>query len=69
VGITYLTGSQGDNQMPKFTVYALTTTQLVTEIEADTYEDACKYADDELITGDFDAINTDFTLGLVIEVK
>jgi hypothetical protein len=55
--------------MPKYKVYATVTTQLETEIEADTYEDACKYADDELITGDFDAVNTDFTLGLVIEVK
>jgi hypothetical protein len=55
--------------MPKYRVYALTTTQLETEIEADNYEEAYKYADYELITGDFDAMNTDFTLGLVIEVK
>jgi hypothetical protein len=55
--------------MPKYRVYALTTTQLETEIEADSLEEAEKYADYELITGDFDAMNTDFTLGLVIEVK
>jgi hypothetical protein len=55
--------------MPKYRVYALTTTQLETEIEADSLEEAEKYADYELITGDFDAMNTDFTLGLVVEVK
>lgn len=55
--------------MPKYRVYALTTTQLETEIEADSLEEAEQYADYELITGDFDATNTDFTLGLVIEVK
>jgi hypothetical protein len=58
-----------DNRMPKYRVYALTTTQLETEIEADSLEEAKQYADYELITGDFDAMNTDFTLGLVIEVK
>jgi hypothetical protein len=58
-----------DNRMPKYRVYALTTTQLETEIEADNYEEAYKYADYELITGDFDAVNNEFTLGLVMEVK
>jgi hypothetical protein len=53
--------------MKKYKVYATTTTQLVTEIEADSYEEAVKYAESELITGDFDAINTDFHLDLVIE--
>lgn len=53
--------------MQKYKVYATTTTQLVTEIEADSLEEAEKYADNELITGDFDAINTDFHLDLVIE--
>jgi hypothetical protein len=55
--------------MPKYRVYATTTTQLETEIEADSLEEAEKYADDELITGDFDALNTDFHLDLVIEAK
>jgi hypothetical protein len=55
--------------MPKYKVYAIVTTQLEAEIEADNYEDAYKYADYEMITGDFDAVNSDFTLGLVIEVK
>lgn len=55
--------------MPKYRVYATTTTQLETEIEADNYEEAYKYADYELITGDFDALNTDFHLDLVIEAK
>jgi hypothetical protein len=53
----------------KYKVYATTTTQLVTEIEADSYEEAEKYADNELITGDFDAINTDFHLDLIVEEK
>lgn len=53
--------------MPKFTVYATTTTQLATEIKADTYEEAYQIADYELITGDFEALNTDFHLDLVIE--
>jgi hypothetical protein len=51
----------------KYKVYATTTTQLVTEIEADSYEEAEKYVDNELITGDFDAINTDFHLDLIVE--
>ncbi len=55
--------------MPKYRVYATVTTQLETEIEADNYEEAYKYADYELITGDFDAVNSEFTLGLVMEVK
>lgn len=55
--------------MPKYRVYATTTTQLETEIEADSLEEAEKYADDELITGDFDALNTDFHLDLIIEAK
>ncbi len=53
--------------MKKYKVYATTTTQLVTEIEADSYEEAVKYAENELITGDFEAINTDFHLDLVTE--
>lgn len=53
--------------MKKYTVYATTTTRLVTEIEADSLEEAEKYADYELITGDFDATHTDFHLDLVVE--
>ena len=53
--------------MKKYKVYATTTTQLVTEIEANSYEEAVKYAENELITGDFEAINTDFHLDLVTE--
>ena len=55
--------------MPKFIVYATVTTELETEIEADTYEDAYRIADYELITGDFDAVTSNFTLGQLREVK
>ena len=53
--------------MPKFTVYATLITQLETEIEADTYEEAYQIADYELITGDFEAVDNEFKLELVIE--
>jgi hypothetical protein len=55
--------------MPKFTIYATLVTQLETEIEADNYEEAYRIADYELITGDFEAVNSEFTLGRVVEVK
>lgn len=55
--------------MPKYRVYATVITHLETEIEADTYEEAYQYADYELIAGDFEAVNSDFTLELVSEVK
>ena len=54
--------------MPKYKVYALTTTQLVCEIDADNYEQALSIADYELITDDFKSLNTDFTLGDVMEI-
>jgi hypothetical protein len=67
--VSYYNGEirRGRGQVMKYKVYATTTTQLVTEIEADSYEEASKYADNELITGDFDAINTDFHLDLIVE--
>jgi hypothetical protein len=67
--VSYYNGEieRGRRQAMKYKVYATTTTQLVTEIEADSYEEAEKYVDNELITGDFDAINTDFHLDLIVE--
>jgi hypothetical protein len=55
--------------MPKFTVYATITIHLETEIEADTYEEAYEYADNELISGDFEAVNQEFKLEAVREEK
>jgi hypothetical protein len=55
--------------MTRFTVYATVITQLETEIEADSLEEAEKYADNELITADFEAMQSEFTLDLVREVK
>jgi hypothetical protein len=55
--------------MNQYVVYATVTTQLETVIEADTLEEAQEIADRELITGDFDATHSDFTLLEVVEVK
>jgi len=55
--------------MTQYTVYATVTTQLETVIEADTLEAAQEIADQELITGDFDATHSEFTLLEVMEVK
>lgn len=53
--------------MPIFTVTAMTSTSLVCEIEAESYESALRIADYELITDDFTPMFTDFTLGHVLE--
>jgi|TARA_R110000822_G_scaffold285890_1_gene407255 hypothetical protein len=55
--------------MKQYTIYATVTTQLETVIEADTLEAAQEIADQELITGDFDATHSEFTLLEVVEVK
>jgi hypothetical protein len=55
--------------MPKFTVYATLITQLETEIEAESLEQAEEIADKELITADFEAMQSEFTLDLVREAK
>lgn len=55
--------------MPKFTVYATVTQDLQTEIEADSLEQAQEIADKDLITGDFEQMSGEFTLGEVVEVQ
>ena len=55
--------------MPKFRVYATLVSELETEIEADTYDEAYQIADYELITADFEAVDKEFKLEAVIENK
>ena len=55
--------------MNKYEVYATLKSELMTEIEADSLEEAQKIADEELISSDFDAIDGVFTLGPVIEIE
>ena len=55
--------------MTQYIVYATVTTQLETVIEADTLEAAQEIADQELITGDFDATHSEFTLLEVMEAR
>jgi hypothetical protein len=55
--------------MNKYEVYATLKSELMTEIEADSLEEAQKIADEELISSDFDAIDGEFTLGPVIEIE
>ena len=54
--------------MNKYEVYATLKSELMTEIEADSLEEAQKIADEELISSDFDPIDGVFTLGPVIEI-
>lgn len=55
--------------MPKFIVYATVTQDLQAEIEADSLEEAQRLADQDLITGDFEQVTGEFTLGEILEIK
>lgn len=54
--------------MPKYRVHAVKRIYLTTVIEANSLEEAEKFADYELITDDFAEENTDFTLEPVVEL-
>jgi hypothetical protein len=51
--------------MQTYTIEATKRIYLRTTIEADSLEEAHKIADEELITDDFEEINTDFTLTFI----
>ena len=55
--------------MNKYEVYATLKSELMTVIEADSLEEAERIADEELVTGDFDALSGNFTLGPVIMIE
>lgn len=47
--------------MPKFTVYATLTQQLKCEVEAESYEEAQRIEESELITDDFEVVGACYT--------
>jgi len=51
--------------MSKYTVEAVRRIHLRATIEADNYGEACRIADEEMITDDFEEIGGDFTLTYV----
>lgn len=53
--------------MPKFTVYATLTQQLECEVEADSYEEAQRIEESELITDDFEVVGACYTFKTLVE--
>lgn len=55
--------------MAKWTIYATKTIDLSTVVEADSYEEALKLYDNELMEGDYEAENTDWKLEAIVEAQ
>lgn len=55
--------------MKKYKITAKYIRHLEIEIDAENYEEALRFAEDELITDEFDVVGTEFILGDVMEAK